>query len=154
MGNGAAEDLLRQAIQANGEEVVLRELRKLCAMPSSKENVLTIIANEGVHHLPEEFVRGEVYTAHEGSFDFSSPNLTHSQIRDVLIRLAEKLKSKPYHRIYLVPFGHSVPAMQIKLLVYRICHIETTDVFYIGAGRYFDYQENLRDLVLNASPET
>ena len=154
MGNSATEDLLRQAIQANGEEVVQRELQKLCVVPSSKESVLTIIANEGVHHLPDEFVRGEVYTAHEGSFDFSAPDLTRSQIRNVLLRLAEKLKSKPYHKIYLIPFGHSVPAMQIKLLVYRICHIETVDVFYIGAGRYFDYQENLRDLVLNASPIT
>ena len=44
--------------------------------------------------------------------------------------------------------------MQIKLLVYRICHIETVDVFYVGAGKYFDYQGNLRDLVLTASSET
>ena len=148
--DSTALDLLERAVKLHGEEFVKNELARLCAESPSQDLVLTIIANQGVHHLPKQFVRGEMYVAHEGSFDFSVPERTREQIREVLVRLTTKLKSKPYQTIYLIPFGHSVLSMQIKLLVYRVCHIETIDLFYVGGGEYFDYQEDLRELILKA----
>ncbi|NEQ41007.1 MAG: hypothetical protein F6K40_34270 [Okeania sp. SIO3I5] len=66
------------------------------------------------------------------------------EFNKILIKVAEKLKSKPWKKVYLVPFGPAVLSMQIKLLVYRILYIETVDFLYAGHGVYYDLDINLR----------
>ena len=75
------------------------------------------------------------------------------QLEKVLKRVAKKLEQRPWQTVYLVPFGPSVLAMQIKLLVYRILHIETIDVMHIGDQRYADIaikQRQIKSLVGSA----
>lgn len=114
---------------------------------------LTIISNYSLHPLRTVHRRGDVFIASEGSFDFRRPKGIQRQLERVLERVVRKLKSKPWKKVYLVPFGPAVLAMQIKLLVYRTLHIETIDVMHIGEERYVDIDINLRDLRGFTSPK-
>jgi hypothetical protein len=111
-------------------------------------STLTIVANKGVHHLPDECVRGEIFYASEGNLDFSSIDAVRKQYVDILAKLASKLKSASWKEIYIVPFGHNTLSMQIKLLVYRVTRIETTDLFYDGKGGYCDLSIDQREIIV------
>ena len=134
--------------QKLGREVAERILE--IHLRESQEAVLTIVANRGVHHLPDHLVRGEIYYASEGSLDFSSVGAVKEQYEGIIRLLSAKLKSQRWEKIYLVPFGHNSLSMQIKLLVYRVTHLETIDIFYNGNGGYYDLEIKQRDLIVSA----
>lgn len=113
-------------------------------------HVLTIVSNKGVHHLPEDILRGEVFYASEGNLDFSSLDTVSVEFRQILGGLAEKLKSKKWKRIHIIPFGPCALSMQIKLLVYRITRIESVDIFYLGEGEYVDLKINQRNVIVGS----
>ena len=113
-------------------------------------HVLTIVSNKGVHHLPEDILRGEVFYASEGNLDFSSLDTVSVEFREILGGLAEKLKSKKWKRIHIIPFGPCALSMQIKLLVYRITRIESVDIFYLGEGEYVDLEINQRNVIVGS----
>lgn len=139
------------ALSKLGERRLIEELAKITGDSSQREpDTLTIIANKGVHHLPQQFMRGEVYFVSEGSLDFSSSESVEREMVLALSRLASKLKSKAWQKIYLVPFGPTNLSMLIKLLVYRVTHIETVDLFHAGSGSYFELNIPLRDVVIGA----
>ena len=133
-----------------GYEKACQILEEHCTNLSTLEDTLTIVVNRGVHHMPEEYAIGEVYFASEGNLDFSSKESVQSEHERVLSDVAQKLKSRRWRRVYLVPFGPNTLSMQIKLLVYRITRIETHDLFYAGDGEYFCLYINQRDLIIGA----
>lgn len=147
MANAELDDLVRQYGTEATIELIKREMAR-----QASGSVLTIIANEGMHHLPEAYKRGEVYVATRGNLDFSSVDRVKSQYETVLSDLSGRLKSKCWQRIYLVPFGHSTLCMQIKLLVYRVTRIETVDLFYDGKGHYADLSIEQRHLIVETAP--
>lgn len=106
------------AVAAAGPTAVLTALSRL-ARGRAPDDILTIVANEGVHHLPEEYRRGTVFVASRGSLDFSTPESIRDEFEDVLRDTARVLKSHDWRRVYLVPFGPTTLSMQLKLLVYR-----------------------------------
>ena len=107
---------------------------------------LTIIANAGIHPLQSCHQRGEIYIASRGNIDFSSHEAAHNEIIKILILVAEKLKSKPWRKVYLVPFGPAVISMCIKSLVYKILNQETVDVLHVGNGVHYDIYFELRNI--------
>lgn len=111
---------------------------------------MTIVANKGVHHLPSECLRGEVFYASEGNLDFSSIEVVKSQYEQILRVVAIILKKCPWKQIYLIPFGHSTLCMQIKLLVFRVTRIVTIDLFYDGKGHYSDLCIEQRNLIVSS----
>ncbi len=114
----------------------------------NQADVLTIVANRGVHHVPKNKLRGEIFYASEGNLDFSSQITVRSEIEKVLSNIARKLKSQNWKRIYIVPFGPNTLCMQIKLLVYRITRIESVDLFYTGSGEYIELEIRQRDIIV------
>lgn len=60
----------------------------------SSISIMTIVCNEGIHPIPIEFVKGEVYIASSGSLDFSSSESVAVQYEAILSRLSKKLKEK------------------------------------------------------------
>ena len=113
-------------------------------------HMLTIVSNKGVHHLPDDILRGEVFYASEGNLDFSSLDTVSVEFKAILRGLTEKLKSKKWKRIHIIPFGPCALSMQIKLLVYRITRIESVDVFYLGEGEYVDLKINQRNIIVGS----
>ena len=114
------------------------------------QDVLTIVVNQGVHHMPEEYLHGEVFYASEGNLDFSSKATVYEEFKNVLSKVASKLKSKQWKHIYILPFGPSTLSMQIKLLAYRITRIESVDLFYISHGEYFPVDLDQREIIVTA----
>ena len=144
------ERKLQDYIDRFGLDRVLAALEGLESQASTEAESMTIISNKGVHHFPDFLRRGHVYVASEGNMDFSSIQIVREQYEEILSQLAKELKSRPWKRIYLVPFGHSTLSMQIKLLVYRVTRLETIDVFYDGHGNYNDLKLDLRNIIVHA----
>ena len=111
------------------------------------ESILTIICNKGLHPLPAEILIGEIFAASEGNLDFSSKESTQKVIEDILRKTADKVRSKNWDRVYIIPFGHVALSMQIKLLCYRILGTDTVDWFYLNTLGYFPLEIKLRELI-------
>tara|TARA_R100001143_G_C3343839_1_gene125694 strand:+ start:831 stop:1262 length:432 start_codon:yes stop_codon:yes gene_type:complete len=114
-----------------------------------REEILTIVSNKGVHHLPDSLMRGEVVYASSGNLDFSSIDRVREQYVDILKMLSFELKKKKWDKVYVVPFGHTTLSMQIKQLVYRITRLETVDVFYSKEFGYRDLTIDQRALIVS-----
>jgi hypothetical protein len=138
--------IIDQCIAACGVDVVQKSLVAL--LDEHQEHVLTIVVNAGQHPLRSVHSRGEVYFASEGLFDYSDQDDVVKQFTKVLQGVSTKLRSKPWKKIYIVPFGPSVLSMQIKLLVYRVLHMETVDVLHIGGDEYLDIKLDQRHVVV------
>ncbi len=142
--------LMELASKEIGEEELVNELKKLVSSKSDiNGDTLTIIVNTGVHHLPTKLLRGQVFKASEGALDFSNQQSIEQEFARVIRNVAIKLKEQEWKKIYLVPFGPVNLSMLIKLLVYRVIHIETVDIFYIG-GDYWEIDMQLRPLIVDA----
>lgn len=115
-----------------------------------EKDVLTIITNEGIHPRAPVHNRGDIYIASSGNIDFSSRKVVEAEFQEILKRVSRKLKSKPWKKVYLVPFGPAVLSMNIKLMVYRILHIETVDFLYVGHGEYYDLDIALRKIIADS----
>jgi hypothetical protein len=139
--------LLNKCIEECGSALVESRLHALLEEHSG--NVLTIVSNKGLHPLRSAHTRGETFIASEGFLDYSSQEAATEAIEAVLERLGVKLKSKPWAKIYLVPFGPSVLAMHIKLFVYRVLHQETIDVLHAGDEKYYDIDIKQRAILVD-----
>lgn len=135
----------REAVEAyireNGESRLIEVLAT-----TENDDVLTIIANAGVHPYDQLHIRGEVFEASVGTLDFSSRQSAIAAIESALLKTAKKLKEKRWNRVYLVPFGPAPLALQIKSLVHKILDVETIDVLHIGNGRHIDVAINPRPI--------
>jgi hypothetical protein len=148
MTTDALRAALADLIANYGIERLQSELRRLT--PSDlAEDSLTIISNSGTHAIPEEHMHGTVYFASEGSLDFSSGAAVKKQFEEILIKLADVVKSRRWNKIYLLPFGPSALTMLIKLLVFRITYMDTIDIVYLGEGKYSEIQIDTRGLIVN-----
>lgn len=144
---------ISEAIEHSGREAVYKALLRLSGVSNDPDDTLTIITNLGVHPLPNEYLRGTVYVASHGSLDFSTSESIHQSFSNVLKPLARLLKSKEWHTIYVVPFGPTPLSMQIKLLVYRVCGVETIDVMHHPTLPRVDISINLRELIVHSDYE-
>lgn len=113
-----------------------------------REDVLTIVVNRGVHHLPEENLRGTVFYASEGNLDFSSAGSVQEEFESILDGVARILKSRNWKQVLIVPFGPCALSMQIKLIVYRITRIESIDIFHLGEGEYMELEVKQRHIIV------
>ncbi|MBD3617856.1 MAG: hypothetical protein HUJ28_00025 [Chromatiales bacterium] len=149
MNSNELSALLEEALRSVGEGRLVEELTRLSKSAVENEGTLTIIANAGVHHLPEKLLRGQVFNASEGTLNFTSQESTKKEFEMILKKLAVKLKERDWKRVYLIPFGPANLSMLLKLLVYRVTHIETIDMFYCN-GEYMELDIQIRPLVVDA----
>ncbi len=136
-------ELLQRAITAVGERKVADTLEKLGAASASHNVELTIVANSGMHSIPEEFIHGEKYIASEGNLDLSSLETIERSYTVVLGSLADKLRKRTWTKIYLIPTGPVTLSLQIKLLVYHVTRLSTVDLHY-SHGQHFELDLNYR----------
>lgn len=138
---------LEVALRAAGKTKVMQTLSNVAEMKAVEDD-LAIIVNEGVHHLDDEYKRSHVFIASQGSLDFSSPESVHAEYQRVLKATAQKLKSRSWKRVYIVP-GPTTLFMQIKLLVYRICGLQSINVMQLRGETRIDLN-NLRELIVDS----
>ena len=149
--NETLEHLLDQCVSKLGEEAVEKALQLLVAEESGPDvsQVLTIVANAGVHKIPDNYLRGEVYVASRGNWRADNEETLNSQVSQILTGVARKLKERQWRRVYLIPTGHPAVSMNIKLLVYRATRLNTIDWVYIN-GEYYSLMIDQREISIEA----
>ena len=145
------DDLLKLCVERCGTEVTEGALLSLLDGPDVAERslTLTIIANVGVHEIPEKLRRGEVYSASQGNCQVSSDEDLSREVRRILAGVAHKLRERPWRVVYLIPTGHPVVSMQIKALVYRALRLNTVDVAYLN-GVYYTLRLDQREVAIES----
>lgn len=133
-------DTIREIAERRGRKFVERALLS----GDGGTDVLTIISNSGVHPIPLDYVFGDVFVASNGSLDFTSEQTVNAEIDEIVKSVSQKLRERRWTKVYLIPFGHAVISMNIKMVVFRVLRIETIDVFYFGDGRYGLIERNTR----------
>ncbi len=136
-------ELTKEAIALRGHQRVALALHSL--IKESETKILTIIANQGSHKIPDQYLRGDVYIASRGNLDFSSASAIRTDFLVVLRELRKKLQERSWNKIFLIPTGHPALSIQLKMCVYRTSRINTTDVFYYN-GEYFDIDIDIRKI--------
>jgi hypothetical protein len=144
------EAALTEALHTLGRAKVLDDLRQFKRKNFKDDLTLTVVVNSGIHYLPPEYLRGEVFIVSEGTLDLSSQEIIHEVFRKILMRAAKKLKSRPWRRVYVIPFGPTPLSMQVKLLIYRICGIESVDVMNVPGQPRIDLCLDLRQLIVDS----
>jgi len=110
-------------------------------------DTLVIVSNKGLHAVPQEYAVGEIYFASEGEIDCNDVSGANEFIDSAIIRLKDKLLERRWKRVILIPFGHVVLNMAIKMAVFRTLWIETEDVFYFGYNRYGMLQRDTKKIL-------
>ncbi len=143
-------DLFGRCVRERGELATAEALRRLLrATPPKEARVLTIVANAGVHEIPSEHLRGDVFHASHGNWNVSTDGDLRSELQRILTGVAQKLKERPWQIVYLVPTGHPVVSMQIKTLVYRALRLNTIDLAYLN-GTYYIVDLDQREIAIAA----
>lgn len=140
-------ELIKSYIEKHGEEELQTYLKSKL---QEDFTTLTIIGNAGTHVIPPEHLHGQVYEVTIGNLDLSSKEIIVSEYGSALSKLLEKLKERNWKRVYFVPTGHTTLVLQIKLLVYHVLRISTTDLFY-NKGDYIELDFDYRQLLSNES---
>jgi len=140
--------LLDEVLKARGAEQVVAVLEGLRRNNLLEPTVLTIIANAGVHEIPQLYLRGDVYEASRGDWDASTEEALLLELKAILSRLARKLRSRRWTSVYLIPTGHPVLSLQIKAMVYRLLRFNTIDLYH-KAGVYFEVNLDQRAIALD-----
>ena len=143
--------LLDTAVGAAGADRVAEVLTSL-ARRETLTDTLTLIANAGVHTIPDRYLHGDIYEVSRGDWAVSTPAEVHEELTRLLQGLAHKLRSHPWRRVYLVPTGHPILTVNIKLLVYRLLRINTMDLYY-RAGQYIEVHIDHRRLSLQTESD-
>jgi hypothetical protein len=139
--------LLDDVLKSRSAEQVVAALEGLRKNIAVEPTVLTIIANAGVHEIPQLYLRGDVYEASRGDWDASTEEALLLELKAILSRLASKLRSQRWSRVYLIPTGHPVLSLQIKSMVYRLLRFNTIDLYH-KAGAYFEVNLDQRAIAL------
>ncbi len=137
---------LLDLVENYGQLAVEAEVNRLSGIKKIADEC-TILINEGLHSFPNHLYRGEVFVVYEGSLDLSSASALHTFVAERLTALRLFLLSKKWRQVNIIISGHAAVCMQVKLAVYRVTHIETTDWVFDGEGDYIPLRIPLRKVL-------
>lgn len=141
-------DLIALA-QKYGAQDVVRTANKLLT-PANQEH-LTIIPDDALHSIPTHLISGESFVVSRKNLNAETDQTLTNELIDRLMPLEHKLRSREWRRVSLILTGHCLLSVAIKMLVYRITHIETEDIAYFSGLGYRKVSINYRDLVSSRS---
>lgn len=118
---------------------------------SGQYDVLTIIGDRTLHKIQEDLIEGTVFDFNNGSIDASSDDAVKKHMISALMRLYDILKSRNWGKVKLIYSGHALFTAHIKIMVYRILHLDTVDVAFFGADGYRTVSINLREEISKIS---
>lgn len=109
---------------------------------AERRRALTVVVNFGMHALPEDVLRGDVFYFSEGNLDLSKDRV-HDTIKDLSFRCVRFLRKKVWNEVYLIPSGHPLLVSLCTLILYRVTRIDPTVVYYLD-GEYIDAKVDIR----------
>lgn len=146
------KDKINNLLQEYSYKEIETELQAQGNNNIQSENILTIVANAGVHQFPKEYLHGEIYEASHGNFKELSLECITNEMQSVLKKLNDKLNEKLWDKIYLMPTGHPVISANIKSFVYRVRRLNTIDILYIN-GKYFEVSIDHRHFAIEENKD-
>lgn len=140
------DKVLRDLLESYPPSVIKSSLNRISRQ--SHNNELTVVVNFGMHALPEEILRGDVFFFSEGNVDISSDGVKET-VELLSKRAVKYLRRKTWNKVNVIPSGHPLLVAMATLIVYRVTRISPTVVFYVD-GDYRDVELNVRmDAVKN-----
>ncbi|MBW7568474.1 hypothetical protein KIF53_20895 [Chromobacterium subtsugae] len=136
--------LLEKLVEKVGEESATSILKKEMNV---EVHELTIISNLSHHHIPDFYLRGDVFVASEGNVDLFGSDVIELSLARILLKVKDKLMERSWKRIYFIPTGHPIISLQIKLLIYQVTRLNSIDLLYLD-GNFVDVDMNIRELEL------
>lgn len=111
------------------------EIRSALQRQSNTGDILSIIADSGMHRQPSHLILGERFDFSSGMIDTSSDETVQEHILKCCSQLAQKLREKNWSEVRLFFSGHALLGAYAKLTVYRVTHLDTTDFgFFSDSG--------------------
>ena len=141
--------LINSFIRDNGEDKLVSLLQSV----QSSEKTLTIIADPTMHSIPSELIIGEDFVFSTGNIDTSSDDAVALYLEQRIKALVQKLKESRWNKVRLVYSGHALLPASIKMVVYRVCHLETEDIVYFGKAGYRSVSLDIRRLVSSSQEQ-
>ena len=138
--------LVEEFTEAFGTEELINLLSSKLER-SATRNVLTIVCDDTLHKIPSDLVDGDLFVFSSGNFDTSSEQAMLHYLEERVLALYAQLNTKTWKRIRLIFSGHAILASTVKLVVYRVTHLETEDVVYFGEHGYLRIHLRLRELL-------
>jgi hypothetical protein len=142
---GAEADLAR-IIERNGADFVRDYVRKV---ERSKSRELTIIVNLGMHAIPSEILRGDVFAFSEGQVNLSAESIDEI-VDELVLRAHSYLSKKNWNKVYIIPSGHPMLVVLATLVAFRATRIDPTIVAYFGVENYVDVDANVRERIFRS----
>lgn len=120
------------------------ELRKSLnrALHRGEDRALTVVVNFGMHALPEDILKGDVFFFSEGNVNLDQSEISET-VNDLTKRATRFLRGKVWNKVYLVPSGHPLLVVLATLIVYRITRVNPTVVYYLN-GEYSEAEMDIR----------
>lgn len=137
-------DTIRVLVEKFGYEAVYTKLREFRDSENTQSE-LTIITNQALHSIAEDYLLGHVYVASEGNLPLNSQDAIEQAITSILGRLKVKLNERTWTRIYMHFTGPQVLGAAIKHFVYRATGLETVDFVY-HEGHYYPVALDYRNI--------
>lgn len=142
----ALKSTLERLVESYGAERVFDTTRDV-VQRKLVGNICTIVINEGIHVFPDYIIQGDKYVLYRGSLDFGDSEALRAEATQHLRELSIYLGRKKWSKIYTVISGHAAICMQVKLLVYRMTHLETVDWAFDGKGNYLRLHIPIREII-------
>jgi hypothetical protein len=131
-------ELDRLLINFSKEEII-----EALRVPSS-DDVLSIIADGGMHRQPDDLLIGERYIFSNGMIDTTSDHSVDMHILECCKKLSLVLRRKNWSQIRLFYSGHSLLPAYAKLTVYRVTHLDTVVFGFFGEAGFRRIELSLR----------
>lgn len=142
--NRSARSELGSLIREYGRDEVERSLREL----DGEDDVLTVVVNRGMHHIPSSVLRGTIFEFSKDHVVLDPENLKDSTT--VLLKRAHKfLSSKKWSHVYIVPSGHPLLVVLATLVIYRTLRIDPVIVGYFGEFGYSELETDVREMIFS-----
>ena len=136
---------LSRLVERHGIDLVKKAIKKLEKSPRRE---LTVIVNSGMHSIPEDVIRGDVFVFSEGQVDLTGDGI--DRVLDALIKRAHSfLSGGNWNKVYIIPSGHPLLVVVATLVTFRSTRIDPVIVAYLGSENYVDFDSNIRERIFS-----
>lgn len=124
--------------------IAARELSK-----RKRDRELTIIVNEGMHSIPDEFIRGDKLVFSSGNIDLTEEN-AQDTVSNLMSIAHQTLLQRLWNTVYIIPSGHPLLVVAATMICYRTVRIDPIVVSYFD-GQYLDVPLEVRKSIFKKS---
>ena len=148
--SGGADLEIAKLVETHGLADVKAAIKRV-EVRSPKE--LTVVVNSGMHSIPVDVLRGEVFLFSDGQVDLTIENAEKS-LDDLIKRAHAFLSQRNWNKVFLIPSGHPLLVVAATLVTFRATRVDPVVVAYLGSEGYIDFDSRVRERVFSKSKDS